>query len=194
MNEHDPYWQIDLSLGDSVFSTELPSSRVRRGIRILLHVGTERYFGRQEIVPITQPEGDLTSLHARAYTLVSHGLSRRLPVLGTLLRGVTKANWEQMDSQTLGDCHAWYYHQDRLLVLWDCLVSEHATDPKADRILCAVWNGFEQVLRALFPDTCWIATPSWEPVYEPKDWQAFLTKQGYAPFNTQAFLKEVHRR
>jgi hypothetical protein len=185
MNGHDSYWQMDLSLGEGVFST------MPHALRMCLNVGTERYDGRREIVPISQPEGERSAVHARPYTLLPTGLSRRLGWLGTILRRVTKANWERLDSEELGDCHAWYYHQDRLLLLWDCLVSEPAKDPRADQTLCAVWNGFEQFLLAYFPDTRWIATPSWEPLYALPDWQAFLTTQGYYPFNTQAFLKEV---
>jgi hypothetical protein len=158
---------------------------------MLLHVGTERYAGRQEIVPIRQLEGERSFVHARPYALLPTGLSRRLPVLGTLLRRVSKTNWERLKYEELGDCHAWYYHQDRLLILWDCLLAERTKDPRADHILCAVWKGFEQFLLASFPHTAWIATPSWEPVYETQDWQAFLTMQGYQPFNNQAFLKEV---
>jgi hypothetical protein len=186
MKKHDPYWQMDRSLGQGSFSP------IPYPLRMRLHVGTARYFGRQEIVPITQPEGDLTSVHARPYTFLPSGLSRRLGWLGTLLRRVTKPNWERLHFEELGDCHAWYYHQDSLLILWDCVVAAAAPDPRADHTLSAVWQGFEQFLCAYFPDTRWIATPSWEPVYETKEWQAFLTKQGYQPFNTQAFLKEVH--
>jgi hypothetical protein len=69
--------------------------------------------------------------------------------------------------------------------------SERATDPRTDQNLRTIWNGFEQFLLAQFPETAWIATPSWEDIYALKDWQAFLTTQGYRPFNTQAFLKQV---
>jgi hypothetical protein len=186
MNAYEPYWQHDLSLGEGVFSP-LPHA-----LRMRLAVETERYYGRQEIVPLPHPIGMRTVVHARPYTLLPRGLSRRLSWLGTLLRRVTRPNWERLDSRDLGDCHAWYYHQDRLLILWDCLVYERATDPRADHILGALWQGFEQVLLASFPDTGWIATPSWEPVYTTQDWQAFLQRQGYQPFNTQAFLKAVH--
>jgi len=182
MNAHDAYWQLDLPLGKEGFAT------IPHTLRMRLTIGRERYAGRQEIVPITQPEGERSLVHARPYTL----LPRRLGWLGTLLRRVTRANGERLYLKELGDCHAWYYHQDSLLILWDCVVAAAAPDPRADHTLSAVWQGFEQFLCAHFPDTRWIATPSWEPVYATQEWQAFLTKQGYQPFNTQAFLKEVH--
>jgi hypothetical protein len=101
-----------------------------------------------------------------------------------------------MPSEGLGDCQAWYYHEDRLLILWECYVYEDvmsSTDPRTDQNLATIWIGFERFLLAHFPDTAWIATPSCEDIYALTDWQAFLTTQGYQPFNTQAFLKEVPR-
>jgi hypothetical protein len=179
MNAPDPYWQHDLSLGNGVFPT------VPRGIRMLLHVATEHSLGMQEIVPLPHRAGMRTVVHARPY------IRRSRSWLGNLIRRVLASPVPDIPYQTLGDCQAWYYHTDRVLILWDCYLSE-PTDPRTDHNLSTIWHGFEHFLLALFPDTIWIATPSWEPVYETKEWQAFLTKQGYQLFNTQAFLKEVH--
>ena len=88
-------------------------------------------------------------MHARPYALLPTGRSRRLPVLGTLLGRVTKANWERLVSEELGDCHAWYYHQDRLLILWDCLVSEPAKDPRTDQIYISCSSVFYSQTRFL---------------------------------------------
>jgi hypothetical protein len=188
MQNHDPYWQFDLFLGEGVFS------RKGQAIRMLLHVETsERYYGRQEIVPITQPEGERTSVQALPYSMLPLGLCLRLGWLGKIIHRVMHAPiLLHLPYRELGDCHAWYYHQDRLLLLWDCYLYDRA-DPRTSETLRTVWNGFELFLLAQFPDTQRIATPSWEPVYKTKAYQAFLTQQGYSPFNTNAFLKKVNR-
>jgi hypothetical protein len=75
-------------------------------------------------------------------------------------------------------------------MLWDCYVYA-GEDPRTDHTLCALWNWFEQFLLKRFPATERIATPAWSFSYDRKDWQAFLTQQGYHPFNPQAFVKQV---
>jgi hypothetical protein len=185
MNAYEPYWQHDLFLGEGVFSPIL-LRRIRRRIRMLLHVVTDDndYFLRQEIVPISQPDGMRTVVHARPY------LWHPGSWLGTLLRRMLYGRVPDIPYETLGDCRAWYYHTDRVLILRDCYRFADS-NPRTDQNLATIWQGFENLLLALFPDTLWIATPSWEPVYATQDWQAFLLQQGYHPCNHQAFLKEV---
>jgi hypothetical protein len=196
MQAHDPYWQSDLSLGEGVcYRNE------QRPLRMRMHIGTEPYYGRQEIVPISQIEGERTCVHAVPYIILPQirlpfGLSRKLSwsfklgLGGMLIRWVSKAEWEGINWWELGNCHAWYYPQDRLLMLWDCSLYDGKA-PRTDHTLSAIWNWFEQFLLKRFPTTERIVTPSWESSYETEDWQAFLTQQGYHRFNDQAFVKEV---
>jgi hypothetical protein len=178
MNAYEPYWQNDLSLGDGIFSNKA------RSIRMLLHITTNYSLARQEIVPLPHRAGMRTVVHARPY------IRRPRSWFGTLIRRVLPAPMPDTPYEEIGDCQAWYYHTDSVLILWGCYLSQ-PTEPRIDQNLSTIWQGFEQVLVASFPDTRCIATPSWEPVYATQDWQAFLRRQGYQPFNTQAFLKEV---
>jgi hypothetical protein len=178
MNADEPYWQNDLSLGDGIFSNKA------RSIRMLLHITTNYYLARQEIVPLPHRAGMRTVVHARPY------IRRPKSWFGNLIRRVLTSPVPDTPYEELGDCQAWYYHTDRVLILWDCYLSE-STEPRTDHNLSTIWHGFEQFLLALFPATLWIATPSWEPVHATTDWQAFLWQQGYQPVNHQAFLKAV---
>jgi len=193
----DSYWETDLSLGEGV------CYRYRnkpRPLRLLLHIARlEPYCYWQEIVPITQPEGERIWVHASPYIILPQlplGLAAKLSwsfklgFWGSLIRWLTKADWPGMNYRNIGKCQAWYYPQDRLLMLWDCYLYA-GKDPRTDHTLCALWHGFERFLLKSFPATERMATRAWESSYDRKDWQAFLTQQGYQPFNPQAFVKKV---
>ena len=52
--EREPYWQEDIALGEAaLFRGETSTVRMR------LHTTTERYAGRRELVPLSQPIGYL---------------------------------------------------------------------------------------------------------------------------------------
>jgi hypothetical protein len=165
MKTHDSYWQHDLSLGKDVFYRN-----EAHPLRMRLHVARERYCETQEIVPLAHASGYLTFIHATSYIIPS------------------------TDWVGIGMSHAWYYHQDRLLIIWECYLPEFArrtVSPQSDTNLTAVWTSFENLLLAKFPASLRIGTRSWDESYELHAYQAFLATQGYAPVSTQAFLKEV---
>ncbi len=60
-------------------------------------------------------------------------------------------------------------------------------------MLGALWQNWEQFLLTRCPEAQRIATPSWEPLYQPDHWQEFLAAQGYQPYNEQAYSREVVR-
>ena len=63
--EHHPYWQEDVAIGEAVlFRGE------RSTIRMRLHTTTERYASRRELVPLSQPTGERVYVHAKPYILV----------------------------------------------------------------------------------------------------------------------------
>jgi len=51
-----------------------------------------------------------------------------------------------------------------------------------------LWDGFEKFLLEQFNTSCIYTT--WEPIYERKDWQAFLEGRGYEKFNERSFRKK----
>ncbi len=95
----------------------------------------------------------------------------------------------------IGDCQGWYYPEDGVAVLWECLVGDRyrAGDPSEDRLLALLWEGFEWLLLERSFTARRIVTPSWEPLYEPPVWHRFLEGRGYSPVAERAWGKEVGR-
>jgi hypothetical protein len=93
----------------------------------------------------------------------------------------------------IGNIQAWYYEKERILMLWEvCLYSHYCEpDPTGDFVLLVLWETFERELLRELPDTEAILTPGWEPKYEPQQWRAFLTEQGYAPHRENTYRKVV---
>jgi len=90
----------------------------------------------------------------------------------------------------MGNAQAWNYPDDEALILWECYLYEpyRGGKPKDDERLNQLWDGFEGFLIEKFDPTC-IYTPSWEPIYEQKDWEEFLESRGYERFNERSFKK-----
>lgn len=192
--EAEPYWQEDLAIGEGRFSGELST------IRLQLHTAEERRASHQEIVPIPHKPGQRiarTYVHARPYILVPEitltiGTFAEPTEAGAIGK-VLSLEWEGMRHELIGNCQAWYYPQARTAVLWEAFLEDRyrQENPLEDEGLVALWTGFERVLLERFSGVERMATPSWETLYERELWQGFLQARGYAPFNEQAFVKEI---
>jgi hypothetical protein len=167
--EVDPYWSEDVLLGE----VALPDGPTL--VRLRLHQSEEPYHGRNiaELVPLSQPTGTRTYVHAQPYVLVpeitlSVGLSPTPQETG-VIGEVVDSTWKGMRHVEIGQAQAWYYPVDRLLVLWECYLLDRwrLDDPLHDPALAALWEGFEGQLLARFPATERIATPSWEDLVRP---------------------------
>ena len=125
MREHDssrqdtdPYWQVDFSLGRFKLHGE------DRPVYLQLHRSDEAYHERRELVALSYPTGERTYFHAKPYLIVPRieltvGLMPHADpdapigqVLGSEITNVRK--------HEIGQAQAWYYHGDKLLVLWEC--------------------------------------------------------------------------
>lgn len=199
MKEHhvdqNPYWSNDVLLG------EVPLPHGAALVRLRLHESEEAYHGRNiaELVPLSQPTGRRSYVHAKPYVLepeitLTIGLSPTPRDAGAVGEVVDSA-WEGMRHVEIGQAQAWYYPHDRLVMLWECYLLDRwrLADPLHDAALQAVWEGFEARLLTRFPDADRIATPSWEDMYERPAWQAFLTRNDYAPATPGVFIKELAR-
>ena len=100
-----------------------------------------------------QDSGTRTFIHAKPYIFApdtqftvslspqpdlqdSHG------AIGT----VTEARLRRLRPQDIGHAQAWYYPQDRVIVLWECFLQPHyrdGDDPAMDTLHTAVWRDFE---------------------------------------------------
>ena len=113
---------------------------------------------------------------------------------GDAIGRVVDSTWEGMRHHQIGSGQAWYYRNDRLLVLWELELWDRyrtSTRPDEDPAYTAIWRAFEHDLLTRFPDTKSLATPSWEPDVEPAVWQGFLTMLGYRSATPMAYSKTV---
>jgi hypothetical protein len=167
-------------------------------IRLKGHRSEESYRDREnEIIPLVQPHGQRSYLHARPYVLLPDieltiAIARgplKDGAIGTVIGSEVRGMREQM----IGNAQSWYYPADRTAILWECYLFDwcrHGENPLADEALVTLWTGFERVVREQFPEATRIATPSWENLYDRTLWESFLRTQNYKPFTRLAFLKD----
>ena len=188
----DPYWQDDAAIDEvRLFRGEAYTVRMR------LHTSTERYAGRREIVPLSQPAGERVYVHGKPYILVPDiTLTVRLheqPDPVGAIGQVAGSDWTGMRHEEIGQAQAWFYAADRLVVLWECFPEARyraSDDPLADTTLAALWTGFEAWLRQRFPGAQQLVT-TYEDLYDRELWRRFLADRGYAAVAPAAFAKAL---
>ncbi len=185
----DPYWTEDMEIG----VTELDGDPF--GVRLRAASQRERYWGRQELVDVAR-QGERVYVHAQAYVLwpvITLTAGLHTPASAGALGAVLESQYTGVRPVEVGDAQGWYYPEDRVTVLWECLVGDRyrAADPSGDSLLVLLWEGFERVLLERAPGTVRVVTPSWEPLYEPPTWHRFLEGKGYSPVVERAWAKEV---
>ncbi len=193
----DDFWTHDHQLGEGVFY------RQPHTIRLKLHRATERYSlsDDEEIIPVPTKRGERLYFLAKPYILVPD-ITVRIKVYPYQTESdqgaigeVASSDWARRRHEELGSSQAWYYPQDRTLVLWEVDLNHRhrQPDPVGDPLLTTVWQGFERVLLEHCPDARTLVTPFDDPNYERDEYQAFLRSQGYGPIAPAAFGKEVAR-
>jgi hypothetical protein len=191
MSEHEdePYWQDDRLIGEARIHGEQASIRLR------VHLAQEDYYGRDELIRLRHPTGTRTYVHGRPYVLVPDitltMATYPQPQANGAVGEVLSSEWEAMRHLEVGNAQAWYYPQDRVVMLWECFLFEHhiQSNPTADPTLTALWSGFEGLLQDYFPHARRIVTPSWEDIYDRDLWQGFLAQRGYRPTRRRIFAK-----
>jgi hypothetical protein len=172
----------------------------RYTLRLKAHVADEIYreSRHSEIIPLKQPRGVRTSVHAKPYVLIPDirltvGLSPA-PDPAAEIGTVTASDWEGMKHEELGSCMAWYYPEDRVIVLWEAYLLPHyrADELLKDTNTYALWEGFEGFLAVRFPSAHRIVTTHHDPEYEPRElYQQFLATMGYRALSERAWGKEL---
>ena len=92
----------------------------------------------------------------------------------------------------MGNAQAWYYHEDKTIVLWECYFDSrfHKHPFSKDTNMQNLWKSFENWLIKQFPEATTLATPFNDPIAESiEEYQAFLRKLGYSPIAQAAFGK-----
>jgi hypothetical protein len=93
----------------------------------------------------------------------------------------------------VGNAQAWYYHEDKTIVLWECFFYDRFRRPPLDkdRNILHLWQSFEHWLIKQFPQANTIATPFNDPIaHSIEEYQTFLKSLGYAPFAEAAYGKK----
>jgi hypothetical protein len=197
-NHEDDFWTEHIPL----FTAQFPTySREPQQVYARFHTSDEQYFGAaSEIVPLKHKKGTSTYIMMHPYVrepnlTLTIGLYNNLKqyadqespigeVLGSQHEGFREAQ--------AGNAQAWYYHQDKTIVLWECFFDERflkhpLTD---DANMQHLWKGFEHWLVEKFPHAKTIATPFNDPIAESiEEYQAFLKTLGYSPLAQGAFGK-----
>ena len=93
--------------------------------------------------------------------------------------------------EDIGNAQAWYYPQDKVLVLWECFFLDFARDVPLlkDTNMANLWIRFEQWLLTRYPDAERIVTPYADPIWNIKEYQAFLRARGYTKGKSGTFTK-----
>jgi hypothetical protein len=97
----------------------------------------------------------------------------------------------------MGNAQAWYYHEDRTIVLWESFFDgSFSTHPLArDKNMCRLWQAFELWLVQHFPEATTLATPFNDLIAHSIDeYQVFLRALGYTPIAEAAFGKSLRER
>lgn len=110
--------------------------------------------------PATRGPGDAGRRHApllrpaplRPIT-VTVGLAPA-PRPGGAIGEVRSSEWAGLRHEELGQAQAWYYPEDRLLLLWECYLLDRfrEDDPRADDLFQGVWRAVEAALRERLPE------------------------------------------
>src|SRR6266567_4443343 len=164
-------------------------------VRARYSVETKPYNRRErdtEIVKLKHLKGMQTYYHIQPYVLTPRitftvGLydnpkvyADQEPAVGQVIG----SQREGYDETVIGSSQAYYYHQDRLLVLWEAYLHNHftVTEQKkktGDPNLRLLWTNIEGFLIGRHPEAKRIATLWDDGAFETDQYRAFLRSLGY---------------
>jgi hypothetical protein len=194
--EPDEFWTFDEALGEVQLYRDTWTLRLKAH----LNEGSYRQSSRTEIVPLSAREGRRTDVLAKPYILVPDiTLGVQLyptPATSGAIGEVTRSDWEGIKHEEVGSGQAWFYHEDRILVLWELFFHDRFErgEPTQDPNLTVLWHGLEQFLIHRFPTARQLVTTATDPMYPTADYQRFLEQLGYRAINRQAFGKSLPRK
>jgi len=193
---HQPdSWTADEQIGTLRLWRDEPYS-----LRLTAFIQDEIYRQprSEEIIALRQQQGVRTYLQAKPYVLVPDitlgvQLSPRPEPHGAIGE-VAASTWEGMRHELVGQAQAWFYIEDRVIVLWEAfLLARYRASPNLleDTNSLALWEGFERFLTDRFPQARQIVTTPADPEYEPAEaYRVFLRRLGYERLSERAFGKE----
>ncbi len=198
MQDRD-FWTHDIALFDGVFHNY---HRQPRPVRGKIHLAEERYFEKHEIIPMQTSKGIQTYVMLHPYvfepvltlTVGLYKKPRQIADMGEEIgKTLSTPRQEGVQEVEIGNGQAWYYHEDRILVLWECFLESRFRDHPLlhDLQMKQLWQGFEAWLIKQFPEAIQIVTPFDDPLFERAEYQTFLRALGYEPVAKAAFGKQL---
>jgi hypothetical protein len=167
------------------------------------HTSREKYFdGKRELMPLAHTKGDRTYIMMQPYVLEPiltvqvwlYQKPKQYADQESPIGEVTGMNHKGLREVQAGNAQAWYYHQDKIIMLWECFFdSRFRTHPFAkDTNMRVLWQNFEQWLKNKFPEAVTLATPFNDPIAENiEEYQAFLKVLNYSPLTHGMFGKKI---
>jgi hypothetical protein len=200
-HEDDDYWTHDIPL----FPVTIPSYRNKpRMVQGRIHLAEESYFGAaSELVPLTNRRGTCYYINMHPYilepelfmTVGLHPKPKHYADQDEAIGEVLATNVKGMRQNQVGNAQAWYYPQDRFIVLWECFFDSQIRNRRSlteDMHMPKLWTTFEQWLSRQFPEATQIVTPFNDPIAETiEEYQTFLRSLGYEPIAEAAFGKNL---
>jgi len=196
----DDFWTERLPFFTAQFPTYYRKPQQVHG---RFHTNDERYFdGSREIIPLTERRGQRTYVMMHPYVLepkltFTVGLytkPKQYADQESPIGEVISSNNEGLREVQVGNAQAWYYHEDKTIVLWECFFDSrfHKHPFPTDTNMPNLWQSFEHWLIKKFPKATTLATPFNDPIAESIDeYQAFLKTLGYSPLAKAAYGKKV---
>jgi hypothetical protein len=197
----DDYWTEHQQLLTAQFPTYYRKPQKVRG---KFHARDERYFdSTRDIIPLMHRSGQRTYIMMHPYVLeqvltMTVGLYNKPKHYAdqdsAIGKTIGQPKQEGFRQVRVGNAQAWYYHEDKMIVLWECFFDDRFRNhPLSDDTnMQKLWKGFEHWLIKQFPQAVTLATPFNDPIAQSiEEYQAFLKTLGYSPLTEAAFGKKV---
>jgi hypothetical protein len=206
MKEHeqegkDDFWTERLPFFTAHFPTYYTKPQKVWG---RFHTSEEQYRASldEEIIPIKGKKGKRTYVMMQPFVLEPkltltvgiYNQPKKYHDQESPIGEVIGSRHEGFREAQVGNAQAWYYHKDKMIVLWECFFDERFMNHPlpTDANMQNLWKGFEHWLVKKFPQASTLATPFNDPIAESIDeYQSFLKSLGYSPLAQAAFGKKL---
>jgi len=180
------FWNKDVSLG------EMEIRGRKKEIRLKARISREEFYNtRSEILDCLNNSKYRTHVFGKIYYREPvYMLHIAFNPYGLKIGRVERVERKGKRDVEIGIARAFYYDDVDILVLWECYLHKNICKSPKDKNFKTAWRGFEKFIANLFPSKV-IYTPSWEPLYNEKEWIDFLESEGYSKYNELVFFKKI---
>jgi hypothetical protein len=165
----DQFWTHDTILFAGTFHYY---RNKKQQVRAKVHINEETYdfnnFGhRLETDSLKTTKGTRTYMLLHPYVrepnlMMTVALnSKHYADMGAVLRKPTGTKVEGFRDVHIGNAQAWYYPEDKVIVLWECFFHQFLRDLplRKDPNMLLLWTGFEKWLSTRYPEAVKMITP-----------------------------------